>query len=549
MSNNSDDNKQHQIELEIYKQKMSWHRRISENLIINPISNTSTSAAGGTVYIPTPSPYYIILTFQSFNNLNTYLPSDYSAVETWNNWLELPDNGNPFTSLEINNENLTIKLIGGYNINLVDSAFPHDLVGTDLVSIVDSGCIVSVSDNCFGIVTEGQFNSYLTNVDLPICESIGNYAFKYCYSLTNLNIPNCLTLGSDTSDNSVFYGIIAASPSVSITATVSNTLFTSNDGGIEGDLLFLINNNYPNINGYTQPILELISLNVDMPMSMVATINVESVGNDPDAILGLAWSLDPNPTINDSTYEFNNIDLGEHIHNINVYDTYYVRAYIINKLGTFYSNELSATAYLCLAKGTKIELSSGKMKAIEDINYDDTLSVWNFDLGIKDESKPLWIKETQTAKHYNLLKFSDGSELKTINQHRIFNNEKGMFTYPMSTDTPIGTTTFNNKGEKITLVSKELIWEEIEYYNIITDKHINIFSDNILTSCRYNNIYPISDMKFTKDNRELRSREEFANISDKYYNGLRLSEQTFDVKDVEKYISNLISLEKVEVNV
>lgn len=193
----------------------------------------------------------------------------------------------------------------------------------------------------------------------------------------------------------------------------------------------------------------------------------------------------------------------------------------------------------CVAKGTKVLLSNGRHKNIEDIEYSDTLMVWNFDDGKFDKSKPLWIKIPQVSIGYNLIKFSDGSELRTLQKHlghRIFNIEKGMFTYPMTDDTPIGTHTFNEKGDLITLISKEIINEEIEYYNIITNIHMNLFTNSILTSCRYNNIYPIKDMKFIKDNRELRSRSEFINISDKYYFGLRLSEQKFALSDIEKYM-------------
>jgi hypothetical protein len=40
----------------------------------------------------------------------------------------------------------------------------------------------------------------------------------------------------------------------------------------------------------------------------------------------------------------------------------------------------------------------------------------------------------------------------------------------------------------------------VDYYNVITDYHINLFANGILTSCRLNNIYPIKNMKFVKSN-------------------------------------------------
>lgn len=104
-----------------------------------------------------------------------------------------------------------------------------------------------------------------------------------------------------------------------------------------------------------------------------------------------------------------------------------------------------------------------------------------------------------------------------------------MFTYPMTDDTPIGTTTFNDKGEYTTLVDKYVIEEEVEYYNIITDYHINLFTGTILTSCRLSNLYPIVDMQYVKDNRELHNPEIFNELDSKWITGLRLLEQPLDI--------------------
>ena len=76
---------------------------------------------------------------------------------------------------------------------------------------------------------------------------------------------------------------------------------------------------------------------------------------------------------------------------------------------------------------------------------------------------------------------------------------------------------------------------------------MNLFTNTILTSCRYNNIYPVVGMKFVKDDRELRPRSEFINISDKYYTGLRLSEQKFKLSEIEKYVEDRIMLDVEEL--
>jgi hypothetical protein len=227
------------------------------------------------------------------------------------------------------------------------------------------------------------------------------------------------------------------------------------------------------------------------------------------------------------------------------YSHYVAYAYVVTPFGTVWSAPTSGTfGSVCLIAGTMILLSDGTRKAIEDITYTDKLQSWNFDQGRYAETTALWIKQAETGSEYNLLTFSDGTTLRTFDQHRIFNKEAGAFTYPMTDATPIGTTTVNEYGQEITLVDKQVIIDTIEYYNVITDYHMNLFSDTILTSCRFNNIYPITDMKFVKDGRTLRTRDEFENIPDRFFHGLRLAEQTTDIGTVEWYVTRLLALEE-----
>jgi hypothetical protein len=220
-----------------------------------------------------------------------------------------------------------------------------------------------------------------------------------------------------------------------------------------------------------------------------------------------------------------------------------VFAYVTSNAGTFYSNSATGTSGICLLAGTQIALSNGTHKAIEHITYTDKMLSWDFDRGCYAETTAMWIKRSETGSQYNLLTFSDGTTLRTFDQHRIFNKQAGAFTYPMTDATPVGTITVNEHGQEITLINKQVIVDTIEYYNVITDHHMNLFSNSILTSCRFNNIYPIQDMKFVKDSRPLRSRSEFHQIDDRFFHGLRLAEQQFDLAMIEWYVSRLESLE------
>lgn len=156
----------------------------------------------------------------------------------------------------------------------------------------------------------------------------------------------------------------------------------------------------------------------------------------------------------------------------------------------------------CLIEGTQITLADGSTKAVENITYDDELLVWNFYAGRFDKAKPTWIKVAEVAPRYNLVKFSNGSEVGFVGAggekgyHRIFNKEAGAFTHTGCKETPNGTTTFAQDETFPTVVSQEVVEKEVKFYNVITDKYYNLFANGILTSCRLSNKYRIEDMRY-----------------------------------------------------
>lgn len=158
--------------------------------------------------------------------------------------------------------------------------------------------------------------------------------------------------------------------------------------------------------------------------------------------------------------------------------------------------------WLCLIEGTLITLADGTKKPIQDITYDDELLVWNFYEGKFDTAKPCWIKIPQVAPEYNLCKFSNGAEVGFVGEggntgyHRIYNDEAKCFTHTGVSETPIGTTTFAEDMSMPTLIEQEVVKKEVKFYNVITDKHFNLFANGILTSCRLSNKYAIEDMKY-----------------------------------------------------
>ncbi len=158
--------------------------------------------------------------------------------------------------------------------------------------------------------------------------------------------------------------------------------------------------------------------------------------------------------------------------------------------------------YVCVAAGTQITLADKTTKSVEDITYDDDLLVWNFYEGKFDIAKPVWIKKPEIAEEYNLCKFNNGAEIRfvgpggNIGYHRIYNDEAKCFTHTGVVETPVGTTTFAEDSTMPKLISQEVIKGKVTFYNVITDKHYNLFANGILTSCRLSNKYKIEDMKY-----------------------------------------------------
>lgn len=195
----------------------------------------------------------------------------------------------------------------------------------------------------------------------------------------------------------------------------------------------------------------------------------------------------------------------------------------------------------CFSEGTLITMADGSKKPIEELEYDDEVRVWNFDEGCYDSAKILWItKRGLKVPFYTKCTFSDGSTLNVVGDlktaHRLYNYSDRFFDHCY--EIPLGKDIFTENGI-VQLISREKVDKEVNYYNLITDKHINCFANGVLTSARYNNRWPIDEnMKFVKDGRKIRPYREFrkVGISREWYEGMRLGEQTDSIARVKAYI-------------
>ena len=208
----------------------------------------------------------------------------------------------------------------------------------------------------------------------------------------------------------------------------------------------------------------------------------------------------------------------------------------INKITGDVTITASATS-VCLVKGTKITLSDGTTKNIEDISYDDLLLVWNYETGSYTYEYPIWIEKGKKTSFYQQTTFSDGSILKTVGKHGVFSKELNQFVSVNDSDnfkigTEIAKIDENNKLTYIKVTDIEIIYEEVEYYHVVSTRYYNIVANNIITTdgtTILSNLYEFGDnITWTNrdyNNLDLYDYSLFSDIMPYYmFKGLRVEE-------------------------
>ena len=208
--------------------------------------------------------------------------------------------------------------------------------------------------------------------------------------------------------------------------------------------------------------------------------------------------------------------------------------------------------YACFKEDTEITLSDLSKKKIQDITYNDKLLVWDFDNGCMNIDNVFWIKKEEIADYYYHITLENGNTIDLIGSngkcHRLFNYNDQIFE--SATDL-IGKNIYTRQGI-FKVVDCVRINESCKFYNIITEHHINLFANDMLTSCKYNNAMPIVNMRFVKDNVEIDSMKlrklMLAGLKSddiKWYNVLKLQyNNDKSIEDTIKYIEECKRLRK-----
>ena len=175
---------------------------------------------------------------------------------------------------------------------------------------------------------------------------------------------------------------------------------------------------------------------------------------------------------------------------------------------------------LCLVSGTKIKLSDGTYKNIEDIKYDDLVQAFSYDLGRIVYEYPIWIEKEGTLEQYQRTTFSDGTILETVGSHGVFSLDLNRYVSVIDTENfHVGTRVvkINDKGEiEVVRVEKiEQIHETISYYHISSTRYHNVIANDLLTTDAMlviSNMFPFDgDLTWSIE------REKFLATNDLFY--------------------------------
>lgn len=153
----------------------------------------------------------------------------------------------------------------------------------------------------------------------------------------------------------------------------------------------------------------------------------------------------------------------------------------------------------CFVEGTLITMANGTQKKVEDINYGDEVLCYDFNEGKQTTSPIEFVMKKMQSNFYYKVTLSDGTILKLVGangkSHRLYNVTKQSFIYPQ--DFEENDYTLKENGTLVTISSIKKIFETVNFYNISSKDHINVYAENVLTSNRLNNRFEIKNNKFT----------------------------------------------------
>lgn len=142
----------------------------------------------------------------------------------------------------------------------------------------------------------------------------------------------------------------------------------------------------------------------------------------------------------------------------------------------------------CFAKGTKIMMGDGTLKAIEEIAFGDKIMTWNFFKGCYEEQYLAFvIDHGENSYETTMLEFSDGTSLSIIDEHGLFDYGLNKFVYLSSDNYSdyIGHEFVKNGHETnslVKLINGSVKTEVTHAYSITSAYNYNSVANGLLTA-------------------------------------------------------------------
>lgn len=123
----------------------------------------------------------------------------------------------------------------------------------------------------------------------------------------------------------------------------------------------------------------------------------------------------------------------------------------------------------CLTGDTLITMSDGSIKRLDEVLLGDEVLHFDFNTKSLVPCKVIRLdnEDYRVSDHYDKFTFSDGTEIKAVNNHYFYNYDHKHMVDIFKWN--IGDRAYSQNGELISLVSRETVNETVRYYNIVVD--------------------------------------------------------------------------------
>ncbi|MBO5365004.1 MAG: hypothetical protein J6A39_00030, partial [Peptococcaceae bacterium] len=142
---------------------------------------------------------------------------------------------------------------------------------------------------------------------------------------------------------------------------------------------------------------------------------------------------------------------------------------------------------ICLTPDTLITLADGTQKEIQQLNVGEEVLAWDFYTGAY-EAMPISLLQTHSTGIQNVLHlyFEDGTELKVLGEHGIFDADLNTFIFIDEDDVEnyIGHKFVQQDGDSFTtvrLVGYDVAKEDTTAYTILSADHYNVLAEGMFT--------------------------------------------------------------------